>query len=331
MICKICNLEFTSPNSLLNHVRFEHNIKKSKEYYDTYLKSEGEDICKTPGCNNITRYKTLGFGYQKHCSYRCSTLDPNVINKNLNSVIEKYGSIEKYKQERSRKYSDNWSNKSTDEIEKTTKKREATSLEKYGYKYAMQREDVKNMIKNNKDQILEKRRKTCLKKYGVEHTSILKETQEKVRKTNIKKYGVTSVFKTHKYRTDQSNRMKNGGAAYCNSFISNPSSIQVKVYNIIKEKYNTAIMNYPCLNYSIDVVIPEISIVVEYDGWYWHEDKFEYDRKRINEIITSSEWNKILIYKDNKNTKYIDMTEERILSDLNYLIESEERILIKYI
>ena len=81
----------------------------------------------------------------------------------------------------------------------------------------------------------------------------------------------------------QKQRMLNGGAAFAISFIQNPSGPQVELFNLVKENHPEAIMNYVCLNYSIDIVISSSKIAIEYDGSYWHQDQ-EADNKRQKEI-----------------------------------------------
>lgn len=77
MTCKICNKEMKSNQGLVKHIQSSHNIK-AKDYYDKYLKQPEEGIC--PVCNKETPFLTLGKGYQKHCSTRCSQLDPETKN-----------------------------------------------------------------------------------------------------------------------------------------------------------------------------------------------------------------------------------------------------------
>lgn len=81
----------------------------------------------------------------------------------------------------------------------------------------------------------------------------------------------------------RSNRMKNGGAAFANSFIKSPSRPQVELFELIKLIYPNAILNYPSLNLSIDIAIPNRKIAVEYDGSYWHRDK-EADKIRQKKL-----------------------------------------------
>jgi len=81
----------------------------------------------------------------------------------------------------------------------------------------------------------------------------------------------------------QRQRMLNGGAAYANSFVQNPSGPQVELFNLVKEDHPNSILNYQVLNFSIDIAIPNLKIAIEYDGSYWHQDQ-ESDNKRQKEI-----------------------------------------------
>jgi len=92
-----------------------------------------------------------------------------------------------------------------------------------------------------------------------------------------------------------SKRMSNGGAAYANSFVQNPSKPQVELFELIKQLYPQAILNYPSLNRSIDIAIPDQMIAIEYDGSYWHQDR-ETDLQRQQELEAIG-W-KFLRYQD---------------------------------
>ncbi|OGM08454.1 hypothetical protein A2Z67_06030 [Candidatus Woesebacteria bacterium RBG_13_36_22] len=90
-------------------------------------------------------------------------------------------------------------------------------------------------------------------------------------------------------------RMLKGGAAHANSFNRNPSKPQVKLFNLVRELYEGAILNNPCLNYSIDIAIPSLMVAIEYDGSYYHQDT-EKDKKRQQEIENQG-W-KFIRYRD---------------------------------
>lgn len=129
-----------------------------------------------------------------------------------------------------------------------------------------------------------KSKETCLKKYGVENVSQIKEVKEKQKKTSLKNNGYEHWVGSKEHI----NWMKNGGAAYCNMFIKNPSKPQVKLFELCQETLPYPILNYPSGRYSIDIAIPQLSLAIEYDGSYWHPDK-EYDKYR-QEILEKEGW-----------------------------------------
>ncbi len=79
--------------------------------------------------------------------------------------------------------------------------------------------------------------------------------------------------------------------------ISEPQRI---MYELIKSIEPEAILEYPTLGYCIDVAIPNKKIAIEYDCWYWHQDK-ERDKTK-DEVLSSLGW-KIFRFKDRLPTK----------------------------
>lgn len=128
----------------------------------------------------------------------------------------------------------------------------------------------------------ETKHKMCLSQQGKKHHFYgkkHKETTKKKTSYSMKKWWNT--IDGVKQRQKQSNKMKEGQAAYANSFITNPSKPQVELFNKVKKIFNSAILNYPFFSYSLDIAIPEKRLVIEYDGSYWHNDK-DYDKRRQN-------------------------------------------------
>ena len=76
--CLICDYITENRHSLPNHIHSKHGLT-AKEYYDEYLKQDGEDIC--PTCGKLNKFRNLFFGYNEHCCTKCASLDPNVISK----------------------------------------------------------------------------------------------------------------------------------------------------------------------------------------------------------------------------------------------------------
>jgi endogenous inhibitor of DNA gyrase (YacG/DUF329 family) len=70
LVCKICKKKFKNYKSLATHLR-THKIT-SKEYYDRFLKKEGESVC--PVCGKETSFINLNLGYYSFCSNKCASI-----------------------------------------------------------------------------------------------------------------------------------------------------------------------------------------------------------------------------------------------------------------
>jgi len=133
-------------------------------------------------------------------------------------------------------------------------------------------------------------------------------TEETKEKMSIAKKG-KSNHKAQQY-------MLNGGAVHAQRFINNPSKPQKKIYEMVKEEFNSAELNFPLIldsgkGYSLDIVIPEYKIAIEYDGSYWHKDK-EKDSRRQKECEDYGF--KFIRYEDQIPTKKI------LINNINCLV-----------
>lgn len=245
LVCKICNIECKTHSSLAYHIKMIHKID-SKIYYDLYLKKLNEGICKT--CGKITRYYGLQKGYCKFCSTECSNNNPEIKKKlSISSTI--YSNTKEGKEIRSK------SGKKILGIKRSEKFR-----------------------KNQKNRMLghipwNKNLKGCFSIKSLNRMSI-----SQLRRFNETEEGL-------KFKENAKQRLLNGGSSYILSFIKNPSKPQVELYNIVKDLFPSAILNYSLyeLNYSLDIAIPELKIWIESDGPYWHQDK-EKDLQRQRKI-----------------------------------------------
>lgn len=68
LTCEICKELFKNLKSLTAHVNAKHTLN-GKEYYDKYMKKEGEGQCTV--CGGETTYRNVGVGYLKNCSVEC--------------------------------------------------------------------------------------------------------------------------------------------------------------------------------------------------------------------------------------------------------------------
>lgn len=136
--CKVCNEQFKNLKSLSTHFNIKHDLI-AKDYYDKYLKKDGDGECNV--CGKETTYRNIGVGYLSNCSIEC---------RNKNKTIKR----------------DYWTGKlqpkemvlkrvnSTNQIEKQ-KKLESTIIDRYGVVNVTELESVKEKIRiGNKGKIV---------------------------------------------------------------------------------------------------------------------------------------------------------------------------------
>lgn len=79
--CKITGKEYKYLRGFLNNLRAMGIT--SKEYYDRFLKTENEEICK---CGNIKSFDRFTSGYKTYCSDMC----PYVVENRINAVRNRF-------------------------------------------------------------------------------------------------------------------------------------------------------------------------------------------------------------------------------------------------
>jgi hypothetical protein len=135
--CDICGFEVKNSKGT-SHFYLKHNLT-SKQYYDKYIRKEGEGLCIQ--CGKETKF--LNWKYQKFCSLKCSN----------NNETRKLTFSASYK---------------LNDISLIKVKREETNLIRHGNKNANRVFKIKLKAKN-----------TCLKKYGVDNPMKLKKISSK--------------------------------------------------------------------------------------------------------------------------------------------------------
>lgn len=230
--------------------------------------------------------------------------------KRMNTCLEKYGvkSITQLPEIKT-KFSNSFKARTKEEKELTKKKRFETRLKKYGNGNYTNIEKLKQTIANRtqeqNNEIIEKRKKTNMKKYGVEYSCLRKETLEKSAISKRKKHYidycltdefVEPCFSMDDYcdisRTSFEWKCKKCGKIFSSEirehqshmvrcldcYPLNPqySKYEKEIVNFIKSFYDGEIIeNSKTLIYplEIDILIPEKKIAIEFDGIYWHSDE----------------------------------------------------------
>ena len=110
---------------------------------------------------------------------------------------------------------------------------------------------------------------------GIKDLRTVKELNDKIAETNTAKYGGISPFASQEIRAKIKEQMYENGTCAT-------SYKQLGLQDMLKAKYGNCELNFPCGESSLDcmIIVNDIRIDVEYDGWYWHKDREREDRNR---------------------------------------------------
>lgn len=151
------------------------------------------------------------------------------------------------------------------------KKCEQTLLQRFGVKNPFESQQIQNEIKEN-----------LIKNFGVTNVSYLPEILEKRKQTSLRKRGVECPFQ------DPEVIAKCKKTLYANG-TSPKSKAEIEMCNRLIEIYGKehCFPSYPfdILIFDCLLEINEVKIDIEYDGWFWHKDKIEEDKRRNYAVI----------------------------------------------
>ena len=172
-----------------------------------------------------------------------------------------------------------------------------TNLEKYGVEYYTNSE----YFKNNKILIKEKIRKTNLEKYKntspvrselyrKEHTKIANDLNYLSYDKNGVSLFICDLGKDHEFLINVDNyigRSRNNIplCTFCNPIGNLQSIKENELFEYIKNIYNGKIIKSFRDGLEIDIYLPELKIGFEFNGLYWHSEKFKdsnYHLKKTN-------------------------------------------------
>jgi hypothetical protein len=198
MYCKICNQETKYELKQFSqfHLRKEHNIN-IKDYYDKYFRKDGEGFCLE--CGKETVYNDFRRGYRIFCSFKCAKSSDYVANRISESFLIR--DIEKEKQKRKDTCLEKYGVDHISKSEEIKHKIEKSNFERFGVKTNLitkecydkrwealnDRKDVINekrklyWSEENVLSALNKRKETCLEKYGVDSVFKINEIKEKLK------------------------------------------------------------------------------------------------------------------------------------------------------
>ena len=286
--------ENTEIENYLNN-RYKDSLNTNETLWRIYKKIENLPICKNPNCNNIIHRQCRGV-YAKYCSIHCYNLDPEVIiNKNEKSKITK---LKRYGNEYYTNSEKRWTtikNKSLEELQAIAEKRKNTCIEKYGGIAPAASSEVKEKMKN-----------TMMIKYNVDNAAKSEEIKNKIRNTCLdrynSKYYLSSEARANLYKNaDWVKHMvnkRNETKRKNNTF--NTSKSEKACYEYIIKKYPDVIRQYKSELYPFlcDFYIPSLNLYIELNN-HWTHGPHPFDPNNEEDI-------KLLEYWKSKNTRFYD-------------------------
>lgn len=207
------------------------------------------------------------------------------------------------------------------------KKIAMTLQDNYGVSNVMQIPEIKM-----------KHQQTCVERYGATSPLASHEIYDKTQLSFNQHYGTQKgVAELRKIpelnqKIEHTNMIKYGGISpFCSDIVKRrvretfyqngtcpTSKKQIGLRDMIVQMFGNCELNYPCDKVSLDcmTIIDNIKIDIEYDGWYWHKDTQEQDKKR--DYFVRSQGYKVL-----RIVAYDDRlpTEQELFEAINFLVD----------
>lgn len=239
-----------------------------------------------------------------------------INNYNVDNPMKSKEIQEKSKQTCLKKYGVEYSSQSNIIKEKTKQ----TCLQKYDSEYYLTSKDCKEKTilklgtdnyrktkeckqkvskynKDNKDQIIKKRKQTCLEKYGVDNPMKVEKIKEKSKQTCLQKYGTNTFSQSIEYQKWLINhkedielwKLKSYNTKKKNGTLGGPKSKMEDIsYNLIKEKFPDVIRQYKTDRYPFlcDFYIPNLDLFIECQ-YHPSHGLHPFNKDDINDILLS--------------------------------------------
>lgn len=246
IVCKICGMPMKNHKALSNHLYRTHRMQ-SRDYYEQYLKRDGEGFCKI--CGRPTNYFNLAMGYRTYCSAECSRKDENIYKLAKETNLAKYGHTCSLANQDVRK-------KALD-----------TKEEKYGNRYYC-----------NSQKSREKYNQKTLEKYKADITDCdIISYKDKKFMCECKKCGtVFDITESLAYLRHY--RYGISLCTVCFPLLDGSSGQEKEIADFIKSVYDgTVIENDRTVldKKELDIYLPDRKIAFEFDGLFWHNELYK--------------------------------------------------------
>lgn len=291
--CLICNYS-CGLNYLGTHLKKTHSTSL-KNYYDEYLKEEGDGRCKM--CAESTKFISLKIGYRKTCSASCAHKCRSQRLYEEHGVTNQF-QLKKVKEKSKKTLLDKYGVGNISELAETKEKKKATCLLNYGVEHPLQSKAIRDkaidtirekycnpnavnigQIASVKAQI----RKTKKERYGDEHYT----NRQKAEETMLHRYGTKQIMDIDEYAEKAS--MNGGGRAKTRKYSTIFGDI-INIQGSYEERFvkycennNYRVLNGPTIDYvfegqkrkyrvDFEVEKGDNKVLVEIKSSYWYKE-----------------------------------------------------------
>ena len=277
------------------------NNKKSVSYKEyNRNKSLGDMYSCSRKCSVSKSIKSNLEKYGVENIFQSEKIKDKIKDINLDKYnVEHYSQTKEYKEKVKTTHLDKYGKyyRNTDDYKESYKK---TCLDKYGVEHFSKTSEYKEKFKT-----------TSLEKYGVEHYNKTDEYNKKCKSTSMEKYGVEHHTKSETYHSNTKigkdinyiNYINYGISLFkcdkghtfdiyidnyiardkkriplctvCNPIGDSKSIKENEIFEYIKSIYKGEIITSYRDKLEIDIYLPELNLGFEFNGLYWHSNKFK--------------------------------------------------------
>lgn len=126
---------------------------------------------------------------------------------------------------------------------------------------------------------------------GVQHPRLLEEWHPTLNETTPYDYTPSSNYKVwwlcnkgHEWEAAINNRSSGRNCPTC----SNKSSRnEIRLLTELKALFGNVLSRCKLEQYEVDIFLPDLDVAIEYDGWWWHKDSHEKDRRKQVDVTNA--------------------------------------------
>lgn len=286
--------------------KYFDNISEFIYYYKDPIKAENERYCRT--CGKKLKFKNNLNKYPLYCSCKCKSVNPQEIQKKLNTLQTKYGvsnvsQIQAVKDKKNLTKLNNIDSQGLNSYQRGAIRHKINCLNKYGVDNYSKTEQKKELYKNQEwvNATKEKEYKTRKEKYGREnYYNIEKKHNTCLAKYGIEEYSQTEEFQRRVYNTKTRNH----------SF--NISKDEEDVFLLLSQKFKTIERQYKSKVYPFvcDFYIPIKDLYIECHFSQYHNGRpFKHSIEDMKQVEKFKQKAKELNFKGQYKKQYSNILE----------------------